>query len=87
MKEQEITPLDVAFNKLYTSLPYTNVLSLDDMLLYQKVPFGYNKQMTQEINDKIKELDLPLVAVSNSAKGLFSDSIYVVHKDQIRNNE
>jgi hypothetical protein len=80
-EEQPITELDVLFNKLYINLPYTNVLNLRDALIYQKVPFGWNKKMTEEINDKIKELNLPLIAISNEAKGLFSDSISVYHKD------
>jgi len=32
-EEQPITELDVWLNKLYTSLPYTKVLSYDDCLV------------------------------------------------------
>lgn len=77
MKPQEVTELDVMFNKLYTSLPYTKVHSFEDSLLYHSIPFGYSEQMTKEINDKIKELELPLIAKSNARNGIFKDSIII----------
>lgn len=82
MKNDEVTELDIMFNKLYTSLPYTNVLSFEDSMLFTKIPFGYNKSMVDEINAKIKELNLPLIAKSNEAKGLFSDSICVTPTEE-----
>jgi len=77
MKSDEVTLLDKHLNLLYVSLPYRNVLSFEDCMLFTKIPFGYNKAMVNEINEKIKELDLPLIAKSSEAKGLFSDSICV----------
>ena len=77
MKNDEVTELDVMFNSLYCSLPYRNVLSFEDSMLFTKIPFGYNKSMVDEINEKIKELNLPLIAKTNEFKGLFSDSILV----------
>jgi len=77
MKSDEVTELDVMFNKLYTSLPYTKVHSFEYSLLYYSIPFGYSEKMTKEINDKIKELELPLIAKSNARNGIFKDSIIV----------
>lgn len=77
MKSDEITQNDIWFNKLYTNLPYTKVLSFEDCLVYTKVPIGHAESMTKEINDKIKELDLPLIAKSNAKNGIFKDSILI----------
>jgi hypothetical protein len=38
--------------------------------------------MVDEINDKIAELKLPLIAKSNEAKGLFADTILVVPTEE-----
>jgi len=38
--------------------------------------------MVDEINDKIAELKLPLIAKSNEVKGLFSDSIVVTPTEE-----
>lgn len=77
MKSDEVTELDVMFNKLYTSLPYTKVHSFEDSMLYHSIPIGYCESMTKEINDKIKELNLPLIAKSNAKNGIFKDSIII----------
>lgn len=77
MKNDEVSLLDKHFNLLYTSLPYTRVHCFEDCMIYSKIPFGYNKSMVDEINAKIKELNLPLIAKTNEFKGLFSDSILV----------
>ena len=77
MKPQEVTQNDVWFNQLYTSLPYTKVHSFEDSLLYYNVPIGHAESMTKEINDKIKELGLPLIAKSNASNQIFKDSIIV----------
>lgn len=82
MKSDEVSELDVIFNKLYTNLPYTKVLSFEDCLVYTKVPFGHAESMTKEINDKIKELNLPLIAKSNARNGVFKDSILVTPIDE-----
>lgn len=82
MKPQEVTELDKIFNSLYCSLPYTNVLSLEDCLIFRKIPFGYNKKMVDEINEKIAELKLPLIAKSGEINGLFSDSIVVTPTEE-----
>ena len=82
MKNDEVTELDIIFNKLYSSLPYRNVLSFEDSMLFTKIPFGYNKSMVDEINEKIKELNLPLVAKTNEIKGLFADSILVTPTEE-----
>jgi len=82
MKPQEVTELDKIFNSLYCSLPYTNVLSLEDCLIFRKIPFGYNKKMVDEINEKIAELKLPLIAKRNEAVGLFADTIVVVPTEE-----
>lgn len=90
MKSDEITQNDIWFNKLYTSLPYTKVNSFEDCMLYTRIPFGYNKAMVDEINQKIKELNLPLIATSLNPKGLFSDIIIVQpidKKDEQHNNK
>jgi len=79
-EEQPITELDVWLNKLYTSLPYTKVLSYDDCLVYIKVPIGKNSEMRKEIEDKIKELELPLMVEPRSTNGIFMDSITIVAK-------
>lgn len=78
MKTNELSPLDIAFNSLYVSLPYTKVHCFDDSMLYYNVPFGHAEAMTKEINDKIKELELPLIAKSNATNQIFKDSILVV---------
>lgn len=77
MKSDEITQNDIWFNKLYTSLPYTKVHSFEDSLLYYNVPIGHAESMTKEINNKIKELELPLIAKSNATNDIFKDSIIV----------
>lgn len=77
MKSDEITQNDIWFNKLYTNLPYTKVHSFEDSLLYYNVPIGQAEAMTKEINDKIKELELPLIAKSNATNQIFKDSIIV----------
>lgn len=82
MKPQEVSELDKIFNSLYCSLPYTNVLSLEDCLVFRRDPFGYNKKMVDEINEKIAELKLPLIAKTNEAKGLFADTIVVVPTEE-----
>lgn len=82
MKSDEITQNDIWFNKLYTNLPYTKVLSFEDCLVYTKIPFGHAESMTKEINDKIKELNLPLIAKSNASNQIFKDSILIVPTDE-----
>lgn len=77
MKNDEVSELDVLFNKLYTNLPYTKVNSFDDFMLYHSIPIGYVESMTKEINDKIKELGLPLIAKSNASNQIFKDSIII----------
>lgn len=77
MKPQEVTQNDIWFNQLYTSLPYTKVHSFEDSLLYYNVPVGHAESMTKEINDKIKELGLPLIAKSNATNSIFKDSIII----------
>jgi hypothetical protein len=77
MKPQEVTQNDVWFNQIYTSLPYTKVHSFEDSLLYYNVPIGHAELMTKEINDKIKELGLPLIAKSNASNQIFKDSIII----------
>jgi len=79
-EEQPITELDMAFSKLYCSLPYTNVLSYDDCLVYIKVPIGKNSEMRKEIEDKIKELELPLMVEPRSTNSIFQDTICVQAK-------
>ena len=82
MKPQEVTELDKIFNSLYCSLPYTKVHSFEDSMLYYNVPFGHAESMTKEINDKIKELNLPLIAKSNASNQIFKDSILIVPTDE-----
>lgn len=82
MKSQEVSELDKLFNSLYCSLPYTKVHSFEDSLLYYNVPIGHAESMTKEINDKIKELNLPLIAKSNAKNGVFKDSILVTPIDE-----
>ena len=82
MKPQEVSELDVLFNKLYTNLPYTKVHSFEDSMLYYNVPFGHAESMTKEINDKIKELNLPLIAKSNASNSIFKDSILIAPTDK-----
>ena len=82
MKNDEVSDLDVIFNKLYTNLPYTKVLSFEDCLVYTKIPFGHAESMTKEINDKIKELGLPLIAKSNASNSIFKDSILITPTDK-----
>lgn len=77
MKTDELSPLDISFNSLYVSLPYTKVHCFDDSMLYYNVPFGHAESMTKEINEKIKELNLPLIAKSNARNGIFKDSIII----------
>lgn len=69
--------IDAAFNSLYTSLPYTKVVCWEDCMLYTKIPFGHNASMRKEIEDKIKELNLPLYVEPKSTNGLFQDKITV----------
>lgn len=82
MKNDEVSDLDVIFNKLYTNLPYTKVHSFEDSMLYYNVPFGHAESMTKEINDKIKELGLPLIAKSNASNQIFKDSILIIPTDE-----
>mgnify|MGYP003553780938 FL=1 len=82
MKNDEVSELDVIFNKLYTNLPYTKVHSFEDSMLYYNVPFGHAESMTKEINDKIKELNLPLIAKSNASNSIFKDSILIAPTDK-----
>lgn len=82
MKSDEITQNDIWFNKLYTNLPYTKVHSFEDSMLYYNVPIGHAESMTKEINDKIKELNLPLIAKSNARNGVFKDSILITPTDK-----
>lgn len=82
MKNDEVSELDVIFNKLYTNLPYTKVHSFEDSMLYYNVPIGHAESMTKEINDKIKELNLPLIAKSNARNGVFKDSIVVTPTEE-----
>ena len=72
---------DKAFNSLYTNFYYTKVQSFDDYLLYYNIPLGYSGTMESELNKKIKELNLPLVATSNARNGIFKDSIKVTVKE------
>lgn len=82
MKNDEVSDLDVIFNKLYTNLPYTKVHSFEDSMLYYNVPFGHAEAMTKEINNKIKELNLPLIAKSNASNQIFKDSILITPTDK-----
>ena len=82
MKSDEITQNDIWFKKLYTNLPYTKVNSFDDFMLYHSIPIGYVESMTKEINDKIKELELPLIAKSNARNGVFKDSILITPTEE-----
>lgn len=82
MKSDEITQNDIWFNKLYTSLPYTKVHSFEDCMIYYNVPFGHAESMTKEINDKIKELGLPLIAKSNATNQIFKDSILITPTEE-----
>ena len=77
MKNDEVTLLDKHFNLVYTSLPYTKVHCFEDCMLYHSVPIGFINQMTEEINNKIKELELPLIAKSNASNGIFKDTILI----------
>lgn len=77
MKSDEITQNDIWFNKLYTSLPYTKVHSFEDCMIYYNVKIGYVNSMVEEINNKIKELELPLIAKSNASNEIFKDSIII----------
>jgi hypothetical protein len=77
MKPQEVTENDILFNKLYTNLPYTKVHSFEDCMIYYNVKIGYVNSMVEEINNKIKELSLPLIAKSNATNHIFKDSIIV----------
>lgn len=82
MKSDEVTELDKFFNLLYTSLPYTKVHCFEDSMLYTNIPFGHNKAMVNEINEKIKELNLPLIAKTNEFKGMFADSILITPTEE-----
>jgi hypothetical protein len=79
-EEQPITELDKHLSKLYMALPYTKVLSYDDCLVYIKVPIGKNTEMRKEIEDKIKELELPLMVEPRSINSIFQDTICVQAK-------
>lgn len=81
MKQKiDITELDISFNTLYVNLPYTNVTSFDDCIIFRNIPIGYVSKTVDEINDKINELKLPLIAKSNASNGIFNDSILVTPK-------
>lgn len=69
--------IDAAFNSLYTNLPYTKVVCWEDCMLYTKVPFGHNASTRKEIEDKIKELNLPLYVEPKSTNSIFMDTICV----------
>jgi len=69
--------IDKAFNDLLSNYYHTKVNSFDDMLLFTKIPFGYNAEMRKEIEDKIKELNLPLYVEPKSTNGLFQDTIVI----------
>ena len=79
-EEQPITQLDKQLSKLYMSLPYTNVLSYDDCIIYTRIPIGKNAVIRKEIEDKIKELDLPLMVEPRSTNSIFQDTICVQAK-------
>ena len=80
MKPQEVTELDKHLSKLYMNLPYTNVLSYDDCIIYTRIPIGKNAVVRKEIEDKIKELDLPLMVEPRSTNSIFQDTIAVISK-------
>lgn len=69
--------IDKSFNALYTSLPYTKVKSFEDMLLYWGIPIGMNTSMREELEAKIKELNLPLYVEPKSTNSIFMDTICV----------
>lgn len=74
MTQEEI---DKAFNDLYVNFYYTKVKSFDDMLLYWGIPIGMNTSMREELEAKIKELNLPLYVEPKSTNGIFTDTICV----------
>ena len=74
---KEPTEVELLFSKLYTNYNYMKVRVNEDSLVYYGIPLGYNSKITKDLNSKIAELKLPLVAKSNSRNGLFQDTITV----------
>lgn len=74
MTQQEI---DKAFNSLYVNYYYTKVRVEDGFIVYHSINFGQNEKMRKEIEEKIKQLSLPLYVEPKSTNGIFQDSICV----------
>lgn len=74
MTQQEI---DKHFNTLYTNYYYTKVRVEDGFLVYHSIPFGHNETMREEIEEKIRQLNLPLYVEPNSTNGVFQDTILI----------
>lgn len=73
--------IDSYFNKLYTSYSSTKVKSYDDCLVYYGILIGDTFKVEKELNNIIKEHNLPLIAKSNSNNGIFHDTVLVTIKE------
>lgn len=69
--------IDAAFTTLYMNFYYSKVRSFEDMLLFWGIPFGFNSSMREELEEKIRELNLPLYVEPKSTNGIFQDTIVV----------
>lgn len=69
-----------ALERFRKQFPLTNVMVYDDYMVYS-VPAGYVKSSIKDATNLIKQLKLPLEAVSNSNKsGVFMDTFLVKSK-------
>ena len=75
----ELTTLEKHFRTLYTSYINPNVTVYEDMIVY-KVPASQALSTEYDLNNLIKGLSLPLIAIANKTHGIYTDSVVVKSK-------
>lgn len=75
--KQDKKDIEKALNDLYVAYGSTKVMSYDDFIVYTKIPIGMNNVVRKELEQKIKELNLPLIVEPLSTHGVFQDTVVV----------
>lgn len=82
--EQEISALEKIFNEFYVNFNSTKCTSYPDMLVYKVYGLRASEE-AKRANELIKQMNLPLIAKTNSTtNGIFNDSIVI---KPLNNNE
>ena len=73
-------PLSDQLHLFQEEFNYTKIRREEDHIVCYRIPTGYAHELVLEANKLILKLGLDLVAKSNSANGIFADTMIIVSK-------